>query len=303
MKTAAAQPLESSAGLATLSDYISLTKPRVVLLILVTALAGFLMAWRGPLGAAGLMQLARMLLGTGLVAGGTLALNQYLERGIDRRMKRTARRPLPDGRMQPLEALAFGGALTCGGLIYTSLAVGPVGGMCTALTVISYLFLYTPLKTRSALCTVVGAFPGALPPLIGWVAAGGELGPGAAALFGILFFWQLPHSLAIAHLYREDYARAGVRLLPTVDWDGGSTGRQTVLNGMALTAAGLMPSVIGMTGWAYGIVALLLGAATVWLGASLALSGLARDARRLLLATYVYMPVILCAMVLDRVPS
>ena len=237
------------------------------------------------------------------MAGGTLALNQYMERGIDALMKRTAKRPLPDGRMKPEEALAFGGALTSAGLVYLTLAVNPISGMVTALTVITYLFMYTPLKTRTALCTVVGALPGALPPLTGWTAAGAELGVGAGILFAILFLWQLPHSLAIAHLYREDYNRAGVRLLPTVDWGGGSTGRHAVLNSLALLAVGLLPLFTGMAGWLYALAALSLGGLVLWQGVALAFSATSQRARRLLIATYLYIPIVLLTMLVDRVPA
>lgn len=293
--TVAAQPALSS-PLAVL-DFLALAKPRVVLLILVTTFAGFAMASVGPLDFA---LLARTLIGTALVAGGTLALNQYMERDVDAHMRRTHKRPLPGGRMPPVEALAFGSALTCAGLLYLTFGVNPVSGMVTALTVLSYLFVYTPLKTRTALCTVAGAFPGALPPITGWTAAGGQLDIGAAVLFGILFFWQLPHSLAIAHLYREDYDRAGVRLLPTVDPAGGSTGRHTVVNCMALLSVGLLPTLVGMAGWAYFFCALALGCWMLRFGISLALSGDAARARRLLLATYLYIPVVLLVMVADK---
>jgi protoheme IX farnesyltransferase len=293
--TVAAQPALSS-PLAVL-DFLALAKPRVVLLILVTTFAGFAMASVGPLDFA---LLARTLIGTALVAGGTLALNQYMERDVDAHMRRTHKRPLPGGRMPPVEALAFGSALTCAGLLYLTFGVNPVSGMVTALTVLSYLFVYTPLKTRTALCTVAGAFPGALPPITGWTAAGGQLDIGAAVLFGILFFWQLPHSLAIAHLYREDYDRAGVRLLPTVDPAGGSTGRHTVVNCMALLSVGLLPTLVGMAGWAYFFCALALGCWMLRFGISLALSGDAACARRLLLATYLYIPVVLLVMVADK---
>ena len=293
--TAAAQPALWS-PLAVL-DFFALAKPRVVLLILVTTFAGFAMASRGPLDFA---LLARTLIGTALVAGGTLALNQYMERDVDAHMRRTHNRPLPGGRMQPVEALAFGSALTCAGLLYLTFGVNPVSGMVTAITVLSYLFVYTPLKTHTALCTVAGAFPGALPPITGWTAAGGQLDIGAAVLFGILFFWQLPHSLAIAHLYREDYDRAGVRLLPTVDPAGGSTGRHTVVNCMALLSVGLLPTLVGMAGWAYFFCALALGCWMLRHGISLALSGDAACARRLLLATYLYIPVVLLVMVADK---
>ena len=288
-------------ALAGLADYIALTKPRVVVMILLTTIVGFWMASPGELAGIDLGLLALTLAGTALAGGGTLALNQYLEQEADGLMTRTSGRPLPSGRMMPLEALAFGGALTCTGLLILSLLVSAVSGLVTALTVISYLFLYTPLKRRSALCTVVGAFPGALPPVTGWVAAGGALDAGAAALFGILFFWQLPHSLAIAQLYREDYQRAGMKLLPTVDEGGGSTGRQVVLNCLTLLAAGALPAALGIAGPLYLAAAMAMG---LWLlveGAGLALTGTASSARRLLRATFLYIPVVLLAMAADKV--
>ena len=287
--------------LAGLMDYLALTKPRVVVMILLTTIVGFWMASPGGLAAIDLGLLALTLAGTALAGGGTLALNQYLEHEADGLMARTSGRPLPSGRMMPLEALAFGGALTCAGLLILSLLVSAVSGLVTALTVISYLFLYTPLKRRSALCTVVGAVPGALPPVTGWVAAGGALDASAAALFGILFFWQLPHSLAIALLYREDYQRAGMKLLPTVDRDGGSTGRQVVLNCLTLLAAGALPAALGIAGPVYLAAAMAMG---LWLlveGVGLALAGTASSARRLLRATFLYIPVVLLAMAVDKV--
>jgi len=290
----------ASIAIASPADYFALMKPKVVAMILLTTFVGFVLGTHGAFLSLDWLLLSRTLFGTALVAGGTLALNQYLERDIDARMKRTRKRPIPAGRMQPLPALAFGGALTCAGLLYLTIAVRPVSGLVTAATVASYLFCYTPMKRRSALCTVVGAFPGALPPVTGWTAAGGDLGVGAAVLFGILFFWQLPHSLAIAHLYREDYERAGVKLLPTVDRDGGSTGRQTVLNCFALMSVGLLPSLTGMTGWLSFGVALLAGGWLLAEGMALALRDTAANARRLLLATYAYIPAVLLVMAMDR---
>lgn len=290
-------------GGSRFGDFVSLTKPRVVMMILLTTVVGFLMGLSGPFDAAAFATLLQTMVGTALVAGGTLALNQYLERDIDARMKRTARRPIPDGRMKAEDALVFGGTLTATGLLYLSVMVNPVSGMVTALTVITYLFIYTPLKTRTALCTIVGAFPGALPPLTGWTAAGAELGVGAGVLFAILFLWQLPHSLAIAHLYREDYNRAGVRLLPTVDWGGSSTGRQTVLNALALLVVGMLPLFTGMAGRFYAVAALSLGGLVLWQGVALAVSSTSQRARRLLIATYLYIPIVLLSMIADRTPS
>ena len=281
------------------SDYLELTKPRIVMLILVTTTAGFFM---GSARTPDLLLLLHTLVGTGLAAAGALALNQYLEREEDGRMERTRRRPLPDGRLQPIEALAFGAGLTTSGLVYLLLAVNELSAAVTAATVISYLFAYTPMKSRSALCTVVGAVPGALPPVTGWAAATGHLGVGAAILFGIMFFWQLPHSLAIGWIYREDYERAGTRLLPTVEPDGRSTARQVVVNAMALLAVGLLPTLVGLAGWVYFLVAFVMGAWMLADALRAAATGTITGARRLLHTTFYYVPIVLVVMALDRFP-
>ncbi len=285
-------------ALEAAADRLALLKPRVVVMILLTAAVGFTMA--SPASGIDLPLLGRMVLGTALVASGTLALNQYLERGADARMRRTARRPLPEGRLQPIEALALGAVLAGTGLLWLTAAVDPVSAAVAALTVITYLFVYTPMKTRSALCTVAGAFPGALPPLMGWTAAGGRLAIGGLLLFGILFFWQLPHSLAIAHLYRDDYTRAGIKLLPTVDPGGGSTGRHAMVNALALLSVSLLPALVGMAGAAYFASALVAGCWLGWRAVALARTNDPRDARRLLLASYLYLPAVLLVMAADR---
>ena len=195
------------------ADFFALTRPRVVLMVMITTLVGFYLA---SVGTPDYLRLIQTLLGLGFAAGGTLALNQYLERDLDARMERTRLRPLPDGRLRPRQALIFGIAITGGGLLHLAIFVNPLSALVTAISVGSYLFVYTPLKRKTSLCSIVGAVPGALPPVIGWGAARGELGLEAWVLFGILFFWQIPHSLAIARLYREDYARAGIRVLPVV---------------------------------------------------------------------------------------
>jgi protoheme IX farnesyltransferase len=208
---------------------------------------------------------------------------------------------LPDGRLQPGEAAVFGGLLTAGGIAYLAVSVGAGCAAVTGAIAVLYLGVYTPLKRVSPLATVLGAVPGALPPVAGWVAARGELGVGAAVLFAILFLWQLPHTLAIARLYRDDYARAGIRVLPVVDPDGGSTERQIVAGCLALHAAGLLPTLVGLTGGVYFFGALLLGALFLVFGMAQALRPSATAARRVVLASVIYLPVLLALMALDKV--
>src|SRR5258705_3691139 len=222
-----------------LTDLVALTKPRVVLMVLVTTLVGY---YVGLTGAADWGRLLHLALGTVLAAGGTLALNQYWERDVDARMERTRGRPLPDGRLAPLEALLFGTAVTVAGLVYLGAFVTPLVMLVTAATTGLYLFAYTPLKLRTPLCTIVGAVPGALPPVTGWLASREAFGIGAWVLFGILFLWQLPHTLAIARLYPDDYARAGVRLLPVVGAAGTSTERHIVPCCLPLPAVSPLPT-------------------------------------------------------------
>ncbi len=279
-------------------DFLLLTKPRVVAMVLVTTIVGY---YLGSSGATDFLRLLSTLIGTGLAAAGTLALNQFLERDLDARMERTRLRPLPDGRLQPGESLAFGTTITVGGLLYLWLAVGALAAAVTAATVALYLFVYTPLKLRSPLCMVVGAIPGALPPVVGWVAASGEFGAGAWVLFSILYLWQLPHTLAIARLYREDYARAGIRVLPVVDPNGTSTERQIVAGCLALLTVGLLPTLLGLTGAVYFFGALLLGLGFLVCGMSQAVSRSVSTARRLVFASVLYLPLLLGLMVLDKV--
>ncbi len=280
-------------------DFVSLTKPRVVLMVLVTTFVGFYLGSRTTPDYTALLQ---TLIGTALAAAGTLALNQFLEREVDAQMERTRLRPLPDGRLQPTEALAFGAAITAAGLLYLAISVNTLSGLVAGTIVVSYLFLYTPLKRKTALCSVVGAIPGALPPVIGWTAARGKVGLEAWVLFAIMFLWQLPHTLAIARLYRDDYARAGIRLLPVIDRDGRSTGRQIVSNCLALLAVGLLPTLIGFAGSVYFLGALGLGIGLLGCGVALARSRSTADARRLVFASLVYLPTLLVLMALDKVP-
>jgi heme o synthase len=280
-----------------LVDLAALTKPRVVIMIVVTTLVGY---YVGLTGAADWARLLHLAIGTVLAAGGTLALNQYWERDVDARMERTRARPLPDGRLVPLEALVFGAAITALGIAYLAAFVGVAPAMVTLATFGLYLFAYTPLKLRTALCTIVGAVPGALPPVTGWVAARDDAGAGAWVLFGILFLWQLPHTLAIARLYRDDYARAGVRLLPVIDPDGTSTERQIVTGCLALLGVSLLPTLIGLAGGVYFAGALVLGLGFVALGARQALAPSLGGARRVLFASLLYLPALLTLLALDK---
>lgn len=283
--------------LQRLEDYLALTKPRVVSLIAITTAAGY---YLGSAESLDRTRLLYTLVGTVLAGGGALGLNQVLERDLDARMERTQARPLPAGRLGETEALAVGITLVALGLGALTLLVQPLAGLVTALTVALYVFGYTPLKRTSALCTVVGAVPGALPPVTGWAAASGSLGPGAWALFGVFFFWQLPHALAIARLYREDYARAGIQVLPVVDRDGASTGRHVVLNGIALVAAAMLPALAGIAGARYLAVSLVLGLVLLGFCFWLALANTRRSARGLFLASLLYVPLLLAALMLDK---
>jgi len=282
------------------ADYYELAKPNVVSMVLVTAFVGFYAA--SP-EIPNYLLLIKMLFGTALAAGGTLALNQFMERETDALMVRTRRRPIPDGRVQPVEALCFGLLLTLSGLAYLAAAVNLLSALVTAFITLSYLVLYTPMKPRSSLCMLVGAVPGALPPVIGWVAARGDFDIAAWVLFAILFLWQIPHTLAIARLYRDDYAKAGIQFLPVIEPDGGSTNRQIISHCAALLAVSLLPTLLGLAGGVYFIVAFFLGCGFLGSGIRLATSSTLTRARQLLFASLVYLPVLLLVMALDRVPS
>lgn len=296
--TPIAQTAEAGA-LKRVVDYVELAKPRIVLMVLVTALVGF---YLGSDSVPNYTKLLQMLLGTALAAAGTLALNQVIERDTDAKMERTRHRPLPDGRLQAREALWFGVLLIFAGLVYLSVAVNLLSAAVTALIAVSYLLLYTPMKLRSSLCVLVGAVPGALPPVIGWVAATGNLDVGAWVLFAIMFLWQVPHTLAIARLYRKDYALAGIQFLPVIDLDGASTNRQILSHTAALLAVSLLPTLLGLAGPVYFIVAFVMGIGFLLSGIRLALESTLPRARTLLFASLIYLPVLLLVMALDRVP-
>jgi protoheme IX farnesyltransferase len=286
-----------AASRASAADYLELTKPRITLLVVFTALVGFVMASPGRVSGA---VLTPALLGIALVAGGASALNMLLERDTDALMQRTRPRPLPAGRLRPVEALLFG-------LVLSGLGLGTLawlsGWLCAAValaTWASYLFLYTPLKRRTSLSTLVGAVPGALPPVIGWTATGAGLEPGAYALFAIVFLWQVPHTLAIAWIYRDDYARGGLPVLPVLDREGHLTGRQAVLHCLALLLVSLAPAVAGRAGGVYLAGAAAMGVVLLGFAVRLAVLRSLAAARGLFLASVTYLPALFLLLLADR---
>jgi len=279
-----------------LGDYVELTKPNIVALILVTVAAGFYLGANGPLA---IDVLAHALVGSALVAAGSNALNQILERRIDAQMRRTQSRPLPSGRLRTSASAAFAWGLGGAGVLYLVVFTNIIVAALAAATLASYVFLYTPLKRHTSLSTLVGAVPGALPILGGWAAARHDLALEAWALFGIVFLWQLPHFLALAWLYREDYARAGLRMLSVTD-GAETTFRQALLYAVALLPVSLVPSVLGTTGLVYFVGAAALAVWLIVATAAVALDHTPRKARRLFFVTIVYLPAILLLMVVDK---
>jgi protoheme IX farnesyltransferase len=279
---------------------LELTKPRITQLVLLTAAAGFCLGSRGQVD---VLLLAHTLIGTALVAGGTNALNQLSEKDIDARMRRTRGRPLPSGRVTPRAAGAFATAISVLGVAYLAFTVNGLTAALAALTLVSYVFLYTPLKRKTALNTLIGAVPGALPIVGGWTAAGGTLDVAAAALFGILFLWQLPHFLALAWLYREDYRSGGLVMLGVIDRTGRLTGRLSLLFALALIPVSLVPSLIGVTGAVYFAGAALLGVVYAAASGWLTLATTDGRARRLFAASIIYLPALLALMVVDRLTA
>ena len=278
------------------ADFVTLTKPRVNLLVVMTTGIGFY------LGATGLdpWRVFHALMGTGLVASGAAAFNQIYERDIDRLMRRTQSRPLPSGRLDVGEARWFAAALALAGLVELGLGTTWLAAAVAAATIVSYALVYTPLKTRTSLATVVGAVPGALPPLIGWAAATGTLPIQAWSLFAIVFFWQMPHVLAVSWMYREDYERGGIRVLPVVEPDGGSTARQIVSYAAALIPVSLLPTATGLAGDVYLVAAVALGLALLGLSVAFARERKRERARRLFYASLVYLPVLWVVLIGNR---
>jgi protoheme IX farnesyltransferase len=297
--------LSSPAALALprtrLADYLELTKPRIAVLVLFTVAAGAMLAARGGVY---LPVLLHVLVGTGLVAAGASALNQLLERNTDARMRRTENRPLPAGRLHPLEVLAFGCGLGFAGVAYLAWTLQrPWAALIAAVTFVSYVCIYTPLKRRTPLNTLIGAVPGALPPLIGWTAVRGTLDPEALTLFCIVFLWQVPHFLAIAWIYRDDYARARLRMLPVLDPEGTRTGRQMLTYCLALVPASLAPVVFGGAGFVYLVGAMLLGAFFLVRAAGFTRDCSVARARSVLRGSLVYLPALFALLVLDGATS
>ena len=303
MKTSAAvastvvMPAEVKPAYRTV-DFVTLTKPRLNFLVLFTTLAGMYIA--APEGVP-LALLVHALVGTALVAGGAAALNQAWEHQTDSLMRRTRLRPIPDGRLRVADGTWFGTLLSAAGLIELTWKVNPLAAAVAAATLVSYVFVYTPLKRRTSLATLVGAVPGALPPVIGWAAATGTISMPAIVLFGIVFLWQMPHFLAIAWLYRDDYRDAGIPLLPVTEPDGRRTGQQALLYAAALWPVSLLPAFVHIAGAPYSVVATVLGFGLIALSALFARDRTTRTARTLFVYSIIYLPLLWGALVADRV--
>jgi heme o synthase len=276
-----------------LADYVELTKPNITLMVLITTLVGFYMGSRDGLN---FLLVFHTILGTGLVAAGASALNQYCERHLDARMVRTRNRPLPDGRLAPSEALIFSAIISAAGVLYLMFFVNVLTGALGAATLLGYVLVYTPLKTRTKLCTLIGAFPGAAPPVMGWTAARGEIDAVALALFAILFLWQMPHFFAIAWIFTDDYAHAGFSMHAS----GVRTGRQIILYCCALIPVSVLPTFFGLTGILYLLGAVLLGFVYLGYGFAVALFQSNAHARRLLRISVLYLPALLVLMMADK---
>ncbi len=279
------------------ADYAALAKPRLNVLVVASSLAGYAMAGGDTTHAGALLG---TIVGTGLVAGGASAFNQIIERQADAQMRRTRTRPLPDGRLAPAEAMVFATVLSLAGLAILAFGVNTLSAVVALATLASYAVVYTPLKRLTSFSTVIGAIPGALPPVIGWTAATGSLSQGAWVLFGIVFLWQLPHFLAIAWMYRDDYARAGFPMLPVIEPDGRSTARQAVLYTVALLPLALAPTLVGMSGSIYFAGALTLTLLFLVMAIRFAATRAVRDARRLFFSSIIYLPLLWVLMIANR---
>lgn len=278
-------------------DFVALTKPRLNVLVVATSAAGYCLGASGDID---LLPMANAVAGTALVAGGAAVLNQVYECSTDALMRRTRRRPLPDRRVSPTEATVFGLALSGAGLLLLAARANLLAALLALATLVIYLIVYTPMKRRSSLATLVGAVPGALPPLIGWAASHGAISIGGGALFAIVFVWQIPHFMAIAWMYRDDYRSAGFPMLPVIEPDGRRTGRQAVLYSAALLPVSLVPACVGISGPIYAALALALGCVLLWLAVQFAWKRNDASAQRLFLASIIYLPAIWTAMIANR---
>ena len=284
-------------GRSRTADYITLAKPRLNMLVVATSLAGFVM---GHGETSNVITVLSLVIGTALVASGASAVNQVYERRTDALMRRTRLRPMADRRVTPDEALKYAAVLCAAGLMLLAFGANPLSALVALATLVSYAAIYTPLKARTSFATVIGAIPGALPPVIGWAAATGDLSRGAWVLFAIVFLWQLPHFLAIAWMYREDYARAGFPMLPVIEPDGRSTARQSVVYAAALLPVSLAPTLLGMTTSTYFAAALVLTLAFVLLTLQFARTRSERDARRVFFGSITYLPLLWGLMIATR---
>jgi len=299
MMEAAAELAESkqlSVG-EKLAAYYELTKPRIAFLLVLTSAAGFYLGSNGGFDA---VRFANAMISIALLAFGVSTLNQYLERDIDPLMERTAKRPLPTQRLAPIEALIFGILLCVAAEVYLFVAINTLTGVLGLIVIVGYVLLYTPLKTRTSASTAIGAIPGAMPPLMGWTAAANDITLGAWAMFVTQFLWQFPHFLAIAWMYREQYAKAGILMLPVVEPSGRITGRQIVLFTLMLVPVSFAPFFLGFAGIIYLIAASILGSVFLWSSISAARSKTNESARRLLYASVIYLPLLFLILVLDH---
>ncbi|MBA4150191.1 MAG: protoheme IX farnesyltransferase [Verrucomicrobia bacterium] len=293
-------PVNATAEKSWVAVYCDLLKARLTFLVLLTTAVGFYLASRGSVDS---LLMFHTLLGTALLASGASALNQLLERQHDAKMTRTETRPLPSGRLKPETVLIFGGVCAVAGMIYLALAVNTLTSLLGAVTLVSYVFVYTPLKRVTSLNTAIGAIPGALPPLMGWTAVRNEVTAEGWALFAILFFWQLPHFLAIAWIYREDYAKAGYVMLPLRDPEGLRTSRQAVSHTLGLLPISLVPFLLKMVGLTYFFGALVLGLIFLWYAIRFSREVTVSRARQLFFVSIIYLPLLLVLMVFDKITN
>ncbi|MBL8204795.1 MAG: protoheme IX farnesyltransferase [Blastocatellia bacterium] len=287
------QPLTMSEKIGA---YVELTKPRITFMVVLSALAGFCLASKQGIN---WLQFLHFAVGVSLLTSGTSTLNQFIERESDKLMRRTMRRPLPAGRLSPIAALMFGLTTAVLGEAYLALVVNPLTAWLGVAALVSYVLMYTPLKQRTTLCTAIGAFPGALPPLLGWAAASNELAIGGCVMFAILFLWQFPHFHAIAMMYAEDYARADIKMLPVVEPDLKSTSLQIVGYAALLLPVSFLPFFLGMSGWVYLFAAILLGIGFLYASINCAETKTKKDARILLKTSVIYLPLLYIVMVLN----